>query len=82
MTMLFSKYTWSLRTVASVSKIAKLGFALKNWTKNMYHMYILINNHLPDLIPDHVILEVRLVPQDSCKFFQNSEIRICFEKLA
>ena len=64
MTMLFCKYTWSLRMADNVSKIVKFGFALKNWPKNMYHMYILKYDQLPDLIHDHVILEVHLVPQD------------------
>ena len=67
MAMLFSKYTWSLRMTARVSKISKFGYALKNWPKNMCHLYILKNDQLPDLIHDHVILKVHLVPQDSCK---------------
>ena len=45
----------------------------------MYHMYILKSNQLPDLIHDYVILEVNLVPQDGCNYFQNSEIRVCLE---
>ena len=55
MTMLFSKYSWSLRMAVSVFKIAKFGVVLKNLPKNMYHTYILNNDQLPDLI--HVILE-------------------------
>ena len=62
MIMLFSKYSWSLRMTVKVPKIAKFGFALKIWPKNMYHMYT--NDELPDLIHGHVILEVHLVPQD------------------
>ena len=42
----------------------------------MYHMYVLIYVQLPD----YVILEVHLVPQDVCKCFQSSEIRVCHEK--
>ena len=64
MAMLFSKYTWSLRMTAKISKISKFGFALKNGPKNMYHMYILKNYQLPDLIHDHVDLDVHLDPQD------------------
>ena len=41
-------------------------------------MYILKYDQLPDLINDHVIFEVHL---DSCKCFQNSEIRGCLGKL-
>ena len=81
MAMLFSNYPWSLRMTASVFKISKFGVALKNWPKNMYHMYILKNDELPDLIHDHVILEVHLVPQDESTCFQNSEILVCLEKL-
>ena len=44
-------------------------------------MYKLKNDQLPDLIHGHVILEVRLAPQDGCKCFQNSEIRVCLKKL-
>ena len=47
----------------------------------MYYMYILKYDQLPYLIHGHVILEVRFVPQDGCKCFQNSEIRVCLEKL-
>ena len=81
MTILFLKYTRSLRMAVNVSKLAKFGFALTNWPKNMYHVYILKYDQLPDLIHDHVILEVHLVPQDACKCFQNNEIRVCREKL-
>ena len=62
MTMLICNYPWSLMMTANVSKIVKFGFALKNLSKNMYHMYILKYDQLPDLIHDHVILEVLLVP--------------------
>ena len=44
-------YNWSLSMAVSVSKIAKFGFALKNWPKNQKKY------QLPDLIHDHVILE-------------------------
>ena len=67
MAMLFLKYIWSLSMTVSVFKISKFGFALENWPKNMYHMYILKNYQLLDLIHDHVFLEVHLVPQDDCK---------------
>ena len=46
MTMLFCKYTWSLRMAVNVSKIVKFGFALKNWPKSMYHMYTKTINSL------------------------------------
>ena len=51
----------------SVFNIAKFVFALKNLSKNMYHMYILRNYPLPD--PAHSLdtLEVHLVPQDGLK---------------
>ena len=81
MAMLFSKYTWSLRMTASVSKISKFGVALKNWPKNMYHMYLLKNDQLPDLIHDHVDLDVHLDPQDGLERLQNNKIRIPHEKL-
>ena len=48
----------------------------------MYHTYILKYDQLPDLIHDHVIREVHLVPQDGCKCFQNSEIRVCLATLS
>ena len=63
MTLLFSKYAWSLRIAVSFSKIAKFGFALKNWPKTCI-ICILKNDLLPDLIHDQVILEIYLVPQD------------------
>ena len=59
---------------ANVSKIAKLGVALKNWPKNMYHMYILKNHQLPDLIYDLVDLDVHLDPQDGLERLQNHKI--------
>ena len=60
-------------------KIANFGFALKNLPKNMYYTYIINNDQLPDLIHDHVILVVHLVPQDDCNCFQNSDIWVCLE---
>ena len=81
MTMLICKYPWSFRMTVNVSKIVKFGVALKNWPTNIYHMYILKYDQLPDLIHDHVILKVPLVPQDDCKCFQNSDIWVCFKKL-
>ena len=81
MIMLFSKYSWSLRIVASVSKLAKFGFALKNWPKNMYHMYILKYYQFPDLVHDHVDLDVHLDPQDGLKHPRNHKIRKPHEKL-
>ena len=60
MTMLFSKYSWSLRMALRVSKIAKFGVALKIDLKNTYYMQIIKFDQLPDLIHDHVILEVHL----------------------
>ena len=68
---LFSKYAWFLRMTASVSKILKFGFTLKNWPKNMYHMFILKNDQLPDLIHDHVDLDVHLDPQDGLERLRN-----------
>ena len=71
MTMLFSKYTWSLKIAVNVSKITKFGFALKNWPKNMYHMYMIKNYQHPDLIHDHVILNVHLDPQGGLERLKN-----------
>ena len=51
-------------------------FSLTNWPINMYHMYILIYYQLPDLIHDHVDLDVNLEPQDGLVRLQNHEIRI------
>ena len=48
----------------------------------MYHMYLLRYDQLPDLIHDHVILEVNLVPQHDCKCLQNIKIRVYLEKSA
>ena len=76
-----TKYSWSPRMAVSVSKIANVGFVLKNLPKYMYHTYIIKNYQLPDLIHNHVILEVHLVPQDGCKCFQNSEILVCLDEL-
>ena len=67
--------------VVSVSKIAKVGFALKNGPKNMYHMYILKNDQLPDLIHENVDLDVHLDPQDGLESLRNHKIRISIEKL-
>ena len=63
MTMLFSKYTWPLRIAVNVPKIAKFGFALKIDLKTCI-ICILKNDKPPDLIHDHIIFEVHLVPQD------------------
>ena len=78
MTMLFSKYDWSFRMTARVSKILKFEFALINKTKNMYHMYILMNDQLSDLI--HVDLDVH--PQDGLERLRTHKIRIPLEKLS
>ena len=43
-------------------------------------MQIIQNDQLPDLIHDHVILEVHPVPHGGCKCFQNKEILVCLEK--
>ena len=47
----------------------------------MYHMYILKNYQLPDLIHDHVDLDVHLDPQDGLERLRNHKIRIPHEKL-
>ena len=44
-------------------------------------MYILKNDQLPDLIHDHINLDVHLDPQDGLKRLQNNKIRISIEKL-
>ena len=45
----------------------------------MYHMYILKNDQFPDLIHDHVDLDVHLDPQDGLDCLQNHKIRIPLE---
>ena len=65
----------------NVSKIVKFGFALKNLPKIMYHMYILNNDQLPDLVHDHVDLDVHLDPQDGLERLWNHKILIPHEKL-
>ena len=47
----------------------------------MYHMYILKNDQLPDLIHDHVDLDVHLDPQDGLERLRNHKIQIPHEKL-
>ena len=81
MAMSFSQYTWSLRMTVSVSKISKFGVAFKNWPENIYHMYILKNYQLPDLIRDHVDLDIHLDPQDGLERLRNHKIGIPPEKL-
>ena len=71
--MLFSKYTWSLRMTASVSKMSKFGFALKIGIKTCI---ICI-----DQVHDHVDLDVHLDHQDSLEHPQNHKVRIFHEKL-
>ena len=63
------------------SKMLKFGFALKNWPKNMYHINILKNYQLPDLIHDHVDLDVHLDPQDGLKFLRIHKIQIPHKNL-
>ena len=47
----------------------------------MYHIYILNNYQLPDLLHDHVDLGVHLDPHDSLERLRNHKIRIALEKL-
>ena len=47
----------------------------------MYHMYILKNLQLQDLIHDHVDLYVNQEPQDGLERLRNHKIRIPNEKL-
>ena len=44
-------------------------------------MYILKNDQLPDLINDHVDLDVHLDPQDGLEHLRNHKIRIPLKTL-
>ena len=46
----------------------------------MYHMYVLKNDQLPDLIQDHFDLNVHLDPQDGLERLRNHKIWIPHEK--
>ena len=46
----------------------------------MYHTYILKNDQLPDLIHDHVDVDVHLDPLDGLESLRNPKIWIPHEK--
>ena len=47
----------------------------------MYHMYIIKNDQLPDIIHDNVGFDVYLDPQDGLERLRNHKLRISLEKL-
>ena len=55
---------------------------MKILSNNIYHMYLLKNVQLPDLINDHVDLYAHIDPQDGLERLRNYEIRIPIEKLS